>query len=138
MTRLRNVLLVLAALFATAPVSAHSTIVPNPEPATPTGTYNVTPVPQGVTVTLVIVPAPFCGPYGPWFGYVFVNGKLVPAENLVLMRNPTGDGYLWENGKVGPSTGLPGAGTILWDNDHYESVVTQGDNAGARRTLTPT
>jgi len=59
MTRLRNVLLLLATLFVTAPVPAHSTTLPDPEPATPTGSYNVTPA--GSPVTLVIIPSVFSG-----------------------------------------------------------------------------
>jgi len=55
---------------------------------------------------------------------------------MLIMRDRAG-GYVWENGKVGPRTGLTGAGTIKWNEDHYESEVTQGDNTGTKRTLTP-
>jgi len=135
MTRLRIVPLV-AALLLAAPISSHAAVRPDPEPSTPTGVYNVTPMPAGTTCTIAIVPAPFCGPNGPWIGYVSINDEPVPAETMIIMRSSTG-GYLWGNNKKGPRTGLTGAGTIVWDNDHYESEVTQGDNTGTKRSLTP-
>lgn len=135
MTQLRHLVLLLAAFFLAAPLAAHAMVRP-PEPATPTGTYNVTPMPAGTTCTIVIVPGPFCGPNGPWIGYVFLNGEPVGPETMVIMRSSSG-GYVWQNSKVGPRTGLNGAGTFKWDNGHYDSEVTQGDNTGTKRTLTP-
>ncbi len=136
MTQLRNVVLLFAALFLAAALPAHATVRPVAEPATPTGTYNVTPMPAGTTCTVVIVPAPISGPNGPWIGTVIVNGELVPAETMVILRSATG-GYVWTNGKVGPRTGDNGGGTLDWNEDHYESEVTQGDNKGTKRVLTP-
>jgi hypothetical protein len=136
MARHGNVFL-LAAFFWTAAVSAHADALPDPEPATPTGTYSLTPMPAGTTCTVVVVPAPLAGPNGPWLGFVFINGELVQQETFSIWRAPAGGGYRWGNTKVGPTTGLPGAGTLKWDNDHYESEVTQGDNTGTRRTWTP-
>lgn len=96
----------------------------------------MTPMPTGTTCSIAIVPGPFCGPNGPWIGIVVINGEQVAAETMVIMRSSSG-GYVWENSKVGRRTGLNGGGTIRWDNDHYDSEVTQGDNTGTRRTLTP-
>ena len=53
---------------------------------------------------------------------------------MVIMRSAEG-GYVWTNSKIGPRTGLTGGGTINWDIDHYDSVVTQGDNTGTTRAL---
>lgn len=133
MTNLRSVLLLLASLILTASLSAHAKMLPDPEPETPVGTYDVGPMPPGTEVTLVIVPSAVSGL---WVGYVFINGDLSREETMLIMRDDAG-GYVWENSKVGPRTGKPGAGTIKWDQDHYDSEVTQGDNTGTKRTLTP-
>ena len=136
MTQLRNLVLLLAAMFLGSSLSAHATMRLPAEPTTPTGSYNLTPMPTGTTCTVVVVPGPFCGPNGPWIGYVFLNGDLVGPETMVLIRSSSG-GYVWENSKVGPRSGVNGGGTLKWNTDHYESEVTQGDNTGTKRTWTP-
>ena len=132
-TMLQPLRLVLAAAVLVVALPAHAPSSSKPEPATPVGVYELSPLPEGMDGQVTIFPSPLPGV---WIGAVTVNGEVVTEETIYITRRE-GGGYDWQNTRKGPRTGKVGAGTLAWDGDHYDSEVTQGDFKGTKRRLDP-